>query len=272
MNLGESRQSTKSHGLTHNPNTRAFGGQPDDKFELMLCFCSFPLPHSPFHSTAAPATMETLPSLPDLAGPVGEKHHDSDPVLPTFPSFKFRTNQWVHQVWLNGSSTGGSLASDIIRLISDAHDHDQRIPSFRFSWPPDQVDSVVSELGMELDCIGLGSEARFEYDYQSHVAFLDMRETGESSSHSLSARRINTLVDMGRQRAVLNVDNAAVQERAEWIACFNAGTIKIEGKLYKIPDGSFGFINVRQTIPDSDVTHGSEPIRGHQVSLVCEVS
>jgi len=177
----------------------------------------------------------------------------------------------VQQIWLSGSSTG-SPAGQIIRLIGDARNHDQRIPSFRFFWPPDQIDSMVSELLFELDCLRLGNEARFEYDYQSQIAFLDMCEAGESQSHSLAVRRVNTLVDMGRQRAFLNIDDAGVQKRAGWISSFYTGTIKIEGKLYKIPDGSFGSILIRQTILDSEVMHGSEAIRGCQVSLVCEVS
>jgi len=37
-----------------------------------------------------------------------------------------------------------------------------------------------------------------------------MCEAGESQSHSLAVRRVNTLVDMGRQRAFLNIDDAGV--------------------------------------------------------------
>ncbi|KAK3363702.1 hypothetical protein B0T25DRAFT_562686 [Lasiosphaeria hispida] len=182
--------------------------------------------------------MEILPTPLDLAEAEGPKHHDPDLA---------GGQGWEHHgpdlIFVHGSSTDCSLADQIIRLIDDAHDHDQRIPSFRFLWPPDQAGSVLSELLLKLDRIGLRNAARFEYDYQSHIAFLDMSEAGETRGHSVAGWEVNTVLNTESQRAVLNIDNAAIREQAKRIICFNTASIHLEGKLYKIPDGSFGSIH-----------------------------
>ncbi|KAK0725671.1 hypothetical protein B0H67DRAFT_642062 [Lasiosphaeris hirsuta] len=162
------------------------------------------------------------------------------------------------QIFLSGPSTGGgSLADQIIRLIDDTYHlyHDQQIPSFRFPCPPDQVGSVLDELLLKLDDIGLRNAARFEYDYQSHIALLDMSESGESQGHSLIGWKVNTILDRKWQRAALGIDNVVIQNLTKWITCLNTAVIHLKGKLLKMPDGSFGSI------------HG-----GLKVSLVCEVS
>jgi hypothetical protein len=169
----------------------------------------------------------------------------------------------------------GTRVAEIIGRIADARDHGRRIPSFRFFWPPDQVDTVVSQLLVELDGIGVG-EARFEYDYQSHIAFLDMSESGESTSHSISAARLDKIVTTGREKAFLTIKDAEVRKRAVWITSFRTAAIKIEGDLYKMPDGSFGPILGQGAMLDSEgsdakVSH-SDTRRSHRVSLVIEVS
>ncbi|KAK3364371.1 hypothetical protein B0T25DRAFT_443701, partial [Lasiosphaeria hispida] len=143
-----------------------------------------------------------------------------------------------------------SLADQIIRLIINTRDRDQQIPSFHFPWPPDQVESIFSKLFLQLDRIGLRNAARFEYDYQSHTALLDMSESGETKSHSLIGWMVTSILDKGIQRAALDINNVAIQKMVKWITCFNTAAIRYKGKLFKLPDGSESWPKVEKKAKD----------------------
>ncbi|KAK0704560.1 hypothetical protein B0H67DRAFT_498976, partial [Lasiosphaeris hirsuta] len=103
---------------------------------------------------------------------------------------------------------------------------------------------------LKLHRIGLRNAARFEYNYQSHITLLDMSESRESRGHSLIRWRVNVTLNMESQRAVLNIDNAAIRERAKRITCFNTASIYFKGKLHKIPDSSESWTHVEQKATD----------------------
>jgi hypothetical protein len=198
----------------------------------------------------AMASRNSMSALPVPPASLSSEHC-VEPVLSAFPStlFVYMATADPMQVLLNFSTTG-----EIVEYIVNARRnvsvcHLGSEPILSFHWQASQVHSLAEELDARLLEIDQQKIYRFEYDYVSKIVFIKMSES------ILHAKAYNGLRDYLKRciEGFIDAKDPRFSAPLKFVDDYGPASIKVENKLLKAPDASFGKI-------------GALP------SLLCEVS
>jgi hypothetical protein len=134
---------------------------------------------------------------------------------------------------------------EIVQHIVDAY-RDRTESILSLHWPADAPGDLcarIDEKLVELDQIEI---RRFEYDYQSGIAYIDIM--AETSLHFQMLVGTHNYAEISLARFVATIPDDALRQR---IVCeiLDFGTVRIEKEAKLLKQGDFAFSSVKNKLP-----------------------
>lgn len=187
-----------------------------------------------------------LPAFPVPPASAGSERH-VEPVLRAFLSLSFAQMSAADpsQVLLDVSTIEEIIES----IVNARQDASESVLSFH--WQPSQVDDLSEQLDARLVELDEPKIRRFEYDYESETAYLDIMK--ESPFHYQVQAGLRDYLKDCLAKLLVATDDTEIRQLIRSAKEQGTASIEYENKLCKQADVSFGQAG---TLP----------------SLVCEVS
>lgn len=125
---------------------------------------------------------------------------------------------------------------EVIESIADVIGRGSSGLHVRFRWAADDVENLHSKF---FQLPAGGAISRFEYDYRSGIVSLRI---GESRGHSSFAFYLILVILQKIRTIALTTRVEAVREAANNIIAIGTADIRVKGKLWNQPDGSFALL------------------------------